>query len=218
MTEQIEVRLSGMVPACTYMDVGKLFNIRRIEDEMVWCYCRTELFGDHTGMVQLVSPNHIKIMPEGIMVGDKLGISTIHELTCSPKLTHRSEYCFSFSPEPVEFYTAEEAREKFLKLFCTSREQYVLINHMFPVGTHIEENTRLLNMDKFKNPKCPQCGEKVSRVYPDSILRREQLNSFKPGDFYCDKCPSNGRGRIDTCYWWNNELDRGPFAECFKDG
>lgn len=218
--QKVEVRLSGMVSACTYMNVGEIFNINKIQDGMAWCYCRMDLFGDHPGVIKLISPTHIQIFPRGIVVDGELGESTIHLLKYSPKLAHSNLYCFSFSPEETEFYTAEVARDKFLSLLCMTPISRKILNRSFPIGSSVEENVRLADLVKYKSPKCPQCGGVLYKVCrgSGSYLNDEQFESCRAGDYYCDKCPSNGRGNTDACYWWNRELDRGLFLDCVNNG
>lgn len=56
--------------------------------------------------------------------------------------------------------------------------------------------------------KCPQCGGPVKRVEqsPRSPLNRGQFDAVKAGDYYCEFCPSNGRGKLPLAYWWESEL------------
>lgn len=220
--QEITVRMAGMAPGRGFMNVGDIYNINHIDHEMgmVWCYTRAELFGNHPGSIQMMSTNHIKIFLNGMFNKEgELGDGTIHELKRSPKLTGCGFYCFSFLSNVSEFHSAAEARRQFLIELGIKASQHRVMDVVFPLGTAIEENANLTNILQYKKPKCPTCGKNVYKVYrgSDSYLNQEQFDACKAGDFCCDKCPSNGRGKDDLCYWWNKELNRGPFAECFKD-
>jgi hypothetical protein len=56
--------------------------------------------------------------------------------------------------------------------------------------------------------RCPQCGSALHEVrYPsDSYLNRYQWESQIAGNWYCDKCPSNGRGHQPYAYFWDREV------------
>lgn len=60
-------------------------------------------------------------------------------------------------------------------------------------------------------PDCPGCGEPLDRVtYPcDSKLNREQWLLTRAGDWWCQTCPANGRGRTGA-YYWASELPLQP--------
>lgn len=51
----------------------------------------------------------------------------------------------------------------------------------------------------------------------NSYMNSHQFDACKAGDYYCEFCPSNGRGKT-LCYWWDKELDRGPFSDCINNG
>lgn len=55
---------------------------------------------------------------------------------------------------------------------------------------------------------CPQCGKRLERVCQsdNSPLNRYQFDAIKAGDYYCRQCPSNERGQVAYCYWWEHEL------------
>jgi hypothetical protein len=54
---------------------------------------------------------------------------------------------------------------------------------------------------------CPQCGASLNRVKQDTaMLNEEQFDAIKAGDWYCDTCPGNGRGKSSLCYWWDREV------------
>jgi hypothetical protein len=63
-------------------------------------------------------------------------------------------------------------------------------------------------MNAMSNPTCPQCGKELQEVrYPaDSMFNRDQFDSMKAGDWYCEECPDNGRAKSGVCHWWNTEL------------
>jgi len=42
------------------------------------------------------------------------------------------------------------------------------------------------------------------------MLNSDQFDSIKAGDFFCRKCPDNGRGITGLCYWWHYELEDCP--------
>lgn len=53
---------------------------------------------------------------------------------------------------------------------------------------------------------CPTCGRPLVEVrYPGGALNREQWASIRAGDWWCETCPDNGRGRSGS-YWWTREL------------
>ncbi len=57
------------------------------------------------------------------------------------------------------------------------------------------------------NKHCPQCGKELKQVFLNSLfLNEDQLQAMRAGDFYCEHCPSNDRGRKPLCYWWAHEI------------
>lgn len=62
--------------------------------------------------------------------------------------------------------------------------------------------------DVAKQIKCPQCGGEIERVRQSefSALNADQFDSVKAGDWFCVNCPSNNRGQMPLCYWWEREL------------
>lgn len=53
---------------------------------------------------------------------------------------------------------------------------------------------------------CPQCGKPLERItYPGGYLNRDQWESVRAGDWWCEACPNNGRGRSGA-YFWNREI------------
>lgn len=56
--------------------------------------------------------------------------------------------------------------------------------------------------------KCPTCSKplKIVRRSPGSPLNEDQFDSAKAGDYYCDSCPSNNRGKADLAYFWLREV------------
>lgn len=58
---------------------------------------------------------------------------------------------------------------------------------------------------------CPNCsGVVVPVTYKsDSQYSPDQFEKIKPGDFWCLRCPSNGRGHSGKCYWWLSEIEAG---------
>lgn len=55
--------------------------------------------------------------------------------------------------------------------------------------------------------KCPQCDGPLVRVVQGSgYLNRDQFDAVKAGDWYCTRCPDNGRGQSGLCYWSDNEV------------
>lgn len=54
---------------------------------------------------------------------------------------------------------------------------------------------------------CPNCGKAMEQVtYPGGMLNRDQWEATRAGDWACDNCPDNGRGRSGLCYWWEREV------------
>lgn len=59
------------------------------------------------------------------------------------------------------------------------------------------------------NPTCPTCGTPLQEVrYEGGYFNRDQWDSMRAGDWFCDRCPSNGRGNTSFRYWWQRELER----------
>lgn len=55
---------------------------------------------------------------------------------------------------------------------------------------------------------CPRCGrslEKVSYRPGAGSLNRDQWESSRAGDWWCEACPDNGRGNAGA-YYWDREL------------
>jgi hypothetical protein len=38
------------------------------------------------------------------------------------------------------------------------------------------------------------------------MLNDDQFDAIRAGDWYCNTCPSNGRGNTPYRYFWNREL------------
>ena len=58
-------------------------------------------------------------------------------------------------------------------------------------------------------PKCPQCSTELYKVFQSSpqMLNQYQFDAIKAGDYYCEKCPANGRSKNNKyCYFWEHEL------------
>jgi len=58
-------------------------------------------------------------------------------------------------------------------------------------------------------PRCPGCGGEVRKVRQDlntSCLNADQFDAIRAGDYYCEACPDNGRGKSKLCYWWEKEV------------
>lgn len=55
---------------------------------------------------------------------------------------------------------------------------------------------------------CPQCNKPLQRVTQSSTspLNEHQFDAEKAGDWFCDKCPCNGRGLANYAYFWDREL------------
>jgi hypothetical protein len=65
-------------------------------------------------------------------------------------------------------------------------------------------------MDNFP-ARCPGCGKKLQLVTqgPNSMLNKDQFDSVKAGDFYCETCPLRPGKVIANsgyAYYWSNEL------------
>lgn len=62
-----------------------------------------------------------------------------------------------------------------------------------------------------KTPHCPDCGNILHAVtYPSgSYLNRDQWESQRAGDWYCNCCTSNV-ARTGFRYFWNSELRKDP--------
>lgn len=57
------------------------------------------------------------------------------------------------------------------------------------------------------NELCPVCRGPLKEVTnTGGWMNAEQFDASKAGDFYCEKCPSNGRSNADKfCYWNRSE-------------
>lgn len=44
----------------------------------------------------------------------------------------------------------------------------------------------------------------------NSMLNRWQWAASIAGEWYCETCPSNARGKTWCCYWWTHELEDVP--------
>jgi hypothetical protein len=55
---------------------------------------------------------------------------------------------------------------------------------------------------------CPQCGKDLHKVCnpSDSLMNDNQFDAMRAGDWYCDNCPSNGRGNSPYAYFWDREV------------
>lgn len=68
-----------------------------------------------------------------------------------------------------------------------------------------------------KNPRCPGCGGTLVEVARHSKwLNDDQYASVKAGDWMCDTCPNNGRGKNPVCYWWDHEVEEYERQQCAK--
>lgn len=64
---------------------------------------------------------------------------------------------------------------------------------------------------KSRDPKCPGCGGPVKSTGPrPGWMNTEQWDADKAGDWYCETCPSNGRGRTGFAYWTDEEVRAEP--------
>src|SRR5512146_2645656 len=54
---------------------------------------------------------------------------------------------------------------------------------------------------------CPQCHKPLKKIrYPhDSMFNRDQWESMRAGDWWCETCPNNGRG-VTGAYFWDREV------------
>jgi hypothetical protein len=57
-------------------------------------------------------------------------------------------------------------------------------------------------------PRCPTCGGELERVrIPEGCMfNRDQWESMRAGDWYCETCPDNGRAKSGVCHWWDHEV------------
>jgi hypothetical protein len=57
------------------------------------------------------------------------------------------------------------------------------------------------------NYTCPQCKGELKEVTNNSLfMNKDQFDAEKAGDFYCERCPGNDRGKQPRCYWWTSEV------------
>jgi hypothetical protein len=62
---------------------------------------------------------------------------------------------------------------------------------------------------------CPTCCRRLHRVTnTGSWMTSEQFDAVKAGDWYCDACPDNGRGKSGKCYWWDTEVEMHNLRQC----
>lgn len=55
--------------------------------------------------------------------------------------------------------------------------------------------------------ECPKCGGPLKECPRRSNwLNDDQYASVKAGDYFCETCPDNDRGKSGLCYWWEHEL------------
>lgn len=81
-------------------------------------------------------------------------------------------------------------------------------NHEYPyhtTDTSGTENQRL----------CPDCQQplKIVRQTGEKLYNDDQFDAIKAGDYYCEKCPSNGRGNQPLKYWWAHEIDTSDLGD-----
>jgi hypothetical protein len=64
-------------------------------------------------------------------------------------------------------------------------------------------------MSSIEAMKCPDCNSALQRVRQDeySMLNSEQFDAVKAGDWFCTRCPSDGKARTGYRYFWNHDLD-----------
>lgn len=66
---------------------------------------------------------------------------------------------------------------------------------------------------------CPGCrGELVEVPRHGKWLNDEQWAASKAGDWFCRKCPDNGRGKTGLCYWWDREVQAAMRGESERSG
>lgn len=70
-------------------------------------------------------------------------------------------------------------------------------------------------------PTCPRCGGQLVEVANRSAyLNDDQAAAQRAGDFYCEKCPPNGRSEANRyCYWWKREIAAfavAPYVESLR--
>jgi len=68
---------------------------------------------------------------------------------------------------------------------------------------------------RFPAANCPQCGGKLQEVLQSasSLLNEEQFDANKAGDYFCTKCPSNGRSHTPYAYFWRRETENATRVE-----
>lgn len=56
--------------------------------------------------------------------------------------------------------------------------------------------------------RCPKCKTPLQVVKQTGgmMLNHDQFDAIKAGDYVCETCPDNGRGKSGKCYWWKHEL------------
>lgn len=58
-----------------------------------------------------------------------------------------------------------------------------------------------------REPRCPGCGGPVKPTGPGpGWMNAEQWDAEKAGDWYCEACSKNGRGRTGFAYWTDAEV------------
>lgn len=62
--------------------------------------------------------------------------------------------------------------------------------------------------------RCPSCGGLLKPVPPSNWMNAEQWDAVKAGDYFCERCPSNDRGRGRFAYFWASEIEDSDRVQC----
>ena len=63
--------------------------------------------------------------------------------------------------------------------------------------------------------KCPQCQNDLKEVPRRSnSLNQYQYEASKAGDWFCETCPDNGRGKTGFCYFSDAEVEAHQNRQC----
>lgn len=118
----------------------------------------------------------------------------------------RLNMCYSFDGQDRTHYLKAYGRESFEET----------VDRRLAVGSPEEPTPGTLNVASGEvTPVCPGCSQSLHRVTrpSGSMLNDEQFDAVRAGDWYCAKCPSNGRGNTKYRYFWSHELQPGNGSE-----
>jgi len=93
-----------------------------------------------------------------------------------------------------------------------------LVDGSFPMGLHgdgvaiplalWEDVLRAVQVVSVPILRCPECKTPLQTVRQtgERMYNDDQFDALKAGDYYCETCPGDGRGKSGLKYWWKREL------------